>query len=76
LLHENFLHILPTFGAINSKPNEYKNHPNGMKKELFSLLPFQNGFCSLQIFYILVNQMHYINIAKRRCMHNLSMKEN
>jgi hypothetical protein len=24
-----------------------KNQRNGMKKELFSLLPFQNGFCNL-----------------------------
>jgi hypothetical protein len=30
-----------------------KNQSNGEKKESFSLLPFQNGFCSLQNFYII-----------------------
>jgi hypothetical protein len=27
-LHENFLHIFSTFGATNSKPNDYKNQLN------------------------------------------------
>jgi len=27
-------------------------------------------------FYILFNQMHYVNIAKHRCMHYLFGKEN
>jgi hypothetical protein len=30
-----------------------KNQPNGKKKESFSLLPFQYGFCNLEILYII-----------------------
>jgi hypothetical protein len=28
------------------------------------------------LYHTLFNQMHYMNIAKHRCMHYLSMKEN
>jgi hypothetical protein len=53
-LHENFLHILLTFGATNcEQANEYiKNQPNRKKKKSFSLLPFQNGSYSFQNSYV------------------------
>jgi hypothetical protein len=67
-----------TLGATNAKPNEYKNQPNGKKKESFSLLPFPNGFLTFKILMSYIfNQMHYMNIVKHRCTLNyLSMKEN
>jgi hypothetical protein len=78
-LHENFLHMLLTFGATNCKQvNEYIKKINQMakKKKSFSLLPFQNGSYSFQILcHIIFNQMHYMNIAKHRCMDYLSMKK-
>ncbi len=52
-LHENFLHILPTLGATNSKLSEYKTFNQMEKKKSFSLLPFQNEFCTLQKLYII-----------------------
>jgi hypothetical protein len=71
--------MLLTFGATNCKQaNEYiKNQPNGKKKIIFLaalskwILEFSKFLCR-----ILFNQMHYMNIAKHRRMHYLSMKEN
>ncbi len=55
------------------------NQPNGKKriseKASFSLMPFQNGFYRFQNSYIvLFNQMHYLNIAKHRCIHERKLK--
>jgi hypothetical protein len=64
--------------ATNSKPSEYNKSNKWGKKKII----FFNAFLewSLQtsrlLYHILFNQMHYMNIAKHRCMNYLSMKEN
>jgi hypothetical protein len=75
-LHENFLNIFLTFGTTNSKPNEYKINQM-KKKESFSLLPFLEWLLyNSKFFYnILFSQMHYMKIAKRKCMHYFSIKK-
>ncbi len=54
-----------------------KNQRNG-KKGIILLVAFLEWIMSLSKFLYptLFNQMHYMNIAKHRCMHCLSMKEN
>jgi len=51
-----FCHLGPQIiNLVNTKKNQM-----GKKKESFSLLPFQNGFYSLQIFYIIYYLIKYI----------------
>ncbi len=55
-LHENFMHILPTFWATNSKPNEYKKSTKWEIKGIILLVALLEWICSLQNSYIL----HYL----------------
>jgi hypothetical protein len=73
--NENFMHILPTLGATNFKPSEYKKSTKWKKRNHFPCCPFRMDFVAFKIL-ILFNQMHYMNIAKHKCMHYLFMKEN
>jgi len=69
------MHILPTLEATNFKPNEYKKSTKWKKKKNhFPCCPFKMDFLpSKFLYHILFNQMHYINIAKHKCMHYLSI---
>ncbi len=78
-MHEIFLHILLTFGATNFKRSEYNKSTKWEKKDFekasFSLMPCQNGFYIFQNSYIILfHQMHYLNIAKHRCIHERKLK--
>ncbi len=54
-----------------------KNQPNGKKRNHFFCCPFRMDYIAFKILiFILINQMHYLNIAKHTCMHHLSIKEN
>jgi hypothetical protein len=51
-LHENFLHMLPTLGAINSKPNECKKSTKWQNKNHFPCSAFRMDFVAFKILCI------------------------
>jgi len=63
-----FLHLGPQILSLVNR----KNQPNGKKKKIILLVALSKWI----LYPTLFNQMHYMNIAKHRCMHYLSMKEN
>jgi len=68
-------HLGPQILSLVNTKNSTK-----WKNKIIFLFAFSNEFCTLlllsKLYYILFNQMHYINISKQICMHYLSMKEN
>jgi hypothetical protein len=70
--------MLPTLGASNSKPSKYNKSTKWPKKGIISLVALSKWIMYLSkfLYRILFNQMHYMNIAKHKCMHYLFMREN